>query len=79
MNSFNHVTLIGNVGDAPEVLKKTEKGTFVRFSMAINKQYTNSQGQTVKTVHWFQVDANNGTGTLIADRLKKGMRIFVYG
>jgi single-strand DNA-binding protein len=79
MNSFNQITLIGNVGAAPEVLKKTKEGTFVRFSIALNKQYTNPQGQTVKTVHWFQVDANNGVGTLIADRLKKGMRIFVAG
>lgn len=42
MNSFNQITLIGNVGAAPEVLKKTKEGTFVRFSIAINKQYTTS-------------------------------------
>ena len=79
MNSFNQIVLIGNVGKAPEVLKKTEKGTFVRFSIATNKQYVNRQGETVKTVQWHEVVANNGVGTLIANSLKKGMRIFVSG
>ena len=81
MSSFdyNQVVLVGNVGSDPEVLKKTEKGTFVRFSIATNQQYTNRQGETVKTVHWHQVEANNGVGTLIANHLKKGTRVFVSG
>lgn len=78
MSYFNHVTLIGNVGSAPEVLKKNEKGTFVRFSIAINKQFTH-EGKTVKKTEWYKVVANNGVGTFIADHLKKGMRVFVFG
>ena len=79
MGSYNQVTLIGNAGDAPKVLKKTEKGAFVRFSIATHKQYTNRQGKTVKTVQWHQVIANNGVGTFIANHLKKGIRVFVSG
>lgn len=79
MSSYNQVTLVGNAGAAPKVLKKTEKGTFVRFSIATNKQYINRQGETVKTVQWHEVVANNGVGTLVAHSLKKGMRVFVSG
>ena len=78
MTSVNQVTLIGNVGSAPEVLKKTEKGTFIRFSIALNRQFTR-QGQTVQKTQWHKVVANNGLGTFIAAHLKKGMRVFVSG
>ena len=53
--SLNQVQLIGNVGNAPEVLKKTHKGTFVRFSIATNKQFTNRQGETIQKVQWHKV------------------------
>lgn len=33
MSSLNQVNLIGNLGRAPEVLKSTEKGDFVRLSL----------------------------------------------
>jgi single-strand DNA-binding protein len=77
--SLNQVQLIGNVGSAPEVLKKTEKGAFVRFSIATNKQFTNRQGETIQKVQWHKVMVNNGLGTFVAAHLKKGMRLFVSG
>ena len=77
--SLNQVQLIGNVGNDPEVLKKTEKGTLVRFSIATNKQFTNRQGEPVQKVQWHKVLVNNALGTFIAAHLKKGMCLYVSG
>lgn len=79
MQSLNQTLLIGNVGKNPDVLSKNEKGTFVSFSLATNKQYTNRQGDIREEVQWHQVRANNGLGTALVAHLKKGMRVFVSG
>lgn len=79
MQSLNQTLLIGNLGQNPKVLKKSEEGTFMSFSLATNKEYTNSQGKICKEVQWHEVRANNGLGTVLTTYLKKGMRVFVSG
>lgn len=79
MTSLNQTFLIGNIGQDPKVLKKSDKGTFVSFSLATNKEYTTRQGDIHQEVQWHQVRANNGLGTALAIHLKKGMRVFVKG
>jgi single-strand DNA-binding protein len=76
---LNQVTLIGYAGNAPEVLKETQNGKFVRFSLATTKKYMDEQGHPQQTTQWHTVYASNGRGTALAAHLQKGALIAVTG
>jgi single-strand DNA-binding protein len=79
MSSFNQVTIIGYLGKNPDVLNVTEKGSFVRLSLATNREYKSKEGEVRKDVQWHLVYLNSTVGTWAASTLKKGSRIFVSG
>ncbi len=71
--------LIGNLGEAPKVLKETQSGSFVSLSLATNKKYTNDKGEAVQDTQWHTVYLNNGIGKYAASYLKKGDKVLVLG
>ena len=77
MSSLNQVNLIGMLGRDPEVLKSTEKGDFVRLSLATTKRYRIMEGKIQEDTQWHVVYVSNGLGRIAATHLKKGARIFV--
>ena len=80
MNSLsNSVRLIGRLGQDPE-LKKIETGKKVlRFSLATDESYKNSEGQKVTETTWHNIVAWNGLAELLEKYLKKGNRIALEG
>jgi single-strand DNA-binding protein len=80
MNSLkNRVTLIGNLGQDPEV-KTTETGKKVaHFTMATEDAYKNAEGQRVKETTWHNVIAWNGLAETAGKFLKKGKEVAVEG
>jgi len=73
-----NISLIGNLGKAPET-KITDKGTFVAsFSMASNSVRNTSDGPVEKT-NWFRVIAFGKQAETIARYVQKGNRICVQG
>jgi single-strand DNA-binding protein len=76
---LNQVTLIGYAGNEPEVLKETQHGKFIRFSLATTKKYTDEQGHPQQMTQWHTVYASNGRGTALAAHLKKGALVSVVG
>ena len=57
MNAFNKVILMGNLTRDPE-LRYTPKGTAVaKLSLALNRKYTDKDGQTVEDTTFVDVDA----------------------
>jgi single-strand DNA-binding protein len=79
MSSLNQVNLIGNLGRDPEVLKSSEKGDFVRLSLATTKRYRIKEGKVQEDTQWHTIYASNGLGKIAATYLKKGARIFITG
>jgi single-strand DNA-binding protein len=79
MATVNQVTLIGNLGKDPEVLKSTELASFVRLSLATSKKFKSKTGEVQDDIQWHTVYLNNGLGRLAATYLKKGAKIFVSG
>ena len=79
MSSLNQVTLVGNLGKNPEVLKETEKGKFVRLQLATSKKYRDAKNEIVEDTQWHTVYLNNGVGSFAATYLKKGNKVLVIG
>lgn len=80
MNNFrNRVTLIGNLGQDPEV-KTTETGKkYTHFTLATHEGYRNSEGQRITETTWHNIVAWNGLAELAGKNLKKGKQVAVDG
>ena len=75
----NRVTLIGNLGQDPE-LKTTETGKKVtHFTLATDDGYKNSDGQKVSETTWHNIVAWNGLAEIAGKYLKKGRQVAVEG
>ena len=80
MNSLkNRVTLIGNLGQDPEV-KVTETGKKVtNFTLATDDSFKNSEGQKISETTWHNIKAWNGLADIAGRFLKKGHEVAVEG
>lgn len=74
---MNQVVLIGNLTRDPE-LSETGGGTSVcRFSIAVNRDYTNSDGE--RETDFFNCTAWRGAAETIARYCKKGNKVGIVG
>ncbi len=74
---MNKVILIGNLTRDPE-LTETANGTAVcRFSVAVNRNYTNGDGE--RETDFFNCTAWRGLGESVARYCTKGKKIAVTG
>lgn len=80
MNTLkNRVTLIGNLGQDPEI-KTTETGKKVtHFTLATNEAYKNAEGQKVNETTWHNIVAWNSLADIAGRFLKKGKEVAVEG
>lgn len=78
-NGINKVTLVGNVGEAPQVKTTNENGRVVNFSLATNETYKDKDGKEVKKTEWHRVVAWDKRAQLIGDYIKKGDPIYIEG
>lgn len=79
MPSLNKLQLIGNLTRDPE-LRHTPKGTaLTEISLAINRQWTNEQGQKQEEVTFVELTFWGRTAEVAAAHLSKGVPIFVEG
>ena len=73
-----NVSILGNLGRAPET-RTTPDGTFVaNFSIASNTTRSTPEG-TVKKTDWFRVTALGKQAETLAKYAKKGNRLLVQG
>lgn len=79
MSYLNTVTLIGNLGKDPEVLKDTDKGKFVRIQLATTKKYLNAEKEKVEDTQWHTVYLNSVSASFAASYLKKGDKALIIG
>jgi len=77
--SLNRIVLIGNLTRDPE-LKYTPTGTAVcTFSIATNRSWTSSDGQTKEGVQYHRVGAWQKLAELCGKLLNKGRKVFAEG
>lgn len=76
---YQQVTIVGNVGRAPE-LRYTQTGVAVcDFSVAVNKRTKNQNGETSEKVTWFKVTAWRQLAELVNQYVQKGRQVMVIG
>ena len=74
---MNKVFLIGNLTRAPELTETASGVTVCRFSIAVNRGYTNRDGE--RETDFFNCTAWRGTAENIAKYCKKGGKVAVTG
>ena len=77
--NLNKVLLIGNLTRDPE-LKYTSSGTaLANFGMAINRTYTDTNGEKAEDVCFIDVVAWNRLAEVSGEHLAKGSPVFMEG
>ena len=84
--SLNKVTLIGNIGQDPDVRSTSGGGRVANFSLATSRQWSGQGGDKQEKTEWHRIVAWNnarGAGTGLADVIekycKKGDKLYVEG
>ena len=79
MRGVNRVTLMGNVGNAPE-LKYTQDGTAVaKFSLATTETYKGRDGNKKEETQWHRCVAWGKLAEIIGEYVVKGSPLYVEG
>ena len=79
MPNYNKVILMGNLTRDPEV-KYTSGGTAIaKLGMAINRTWTNKEGQKQEETTFVDVDAFGRQAEVIRQYLKKGRPVMIEG
>ena len=78
MSGVNQITIVGNVGSAPELSYGQNNVPFCRFSVAVNEQWK-TDGEKRERVTWFPVVAFNGLAETCANYIDRGRLVAVQG
>lgn len=78
MSGVNQITIVGNVGSAPELSYGQNNVPFCRFSIAVNEQWK-TDGEKRTRVTWFPVTAFNSLAESCANYVDRGRLLAVQG
>jgi len=79
MPNLNRVQIIGRLGRDPEE-KSTRNGSrFAVFSVAVDRNWKNRDGEARKETDWFNVEAWGKLGDICLKYLGKGRLVFLEG
>ena len=76
---FQTIIIIGNLGKDPEMRYTPSGQAVTSFSVATNRNYTDSNGQQVKETIWFRVSVWGKQAESTHNYLKKGSKVVVEG
>lgn len=77
MASVNSVTIVGRVGQAPEV-KTFDNGSMTKFSVATNEKFK-KDGEMKEEVTWHNVVCFGKLGEICATYVGKGSLVYIDG
>ena len=75
----NKVQLIGNLGNAPEIITLESGKKLAKFSLATNENYKNAKREKVTDTQWHNIVAWNKTAEIIEKYLEKGKEVAIQG
>lgn len=75
----NKVQLIGNLGGDPDIRSTEEGKKWVKFSMATDESYKNSNGEKVTETQWHNLVAWGKVAEIVERFLNKGSEVAVEG
>ncbi|MEQ1552328.1 single-stranded DNA-binding protein [Sphingorhabdus sp.] len=75
----NTVTLVGFVGNTPEV-RNTQSGVSITtLSLATTRSFKDADGNRQSETEWHRITCFNGVGKCVAEHVAKGAMIMVTG
>lgn len=77
--SYQKLTIAGNLGRDPEMRYTPSGQAVTNFSVATNRQYTNSNGERVKETVWFRVSAWGRQAETCNQYLRSGSKVLIEG
>jgi single-strand DNA-binding protein len=86
LNSFerifimkNTVTLVGFVGNTPEI-RNTQSGVSITsVSLATSRSFKDGEGNRQSETEWHRITCFNGVGKSVAEHVTKGAMVMVTG
>ena len=75
----NKVTLIGFLGDAPEVRFSPKGNPVGTFSLAVNERWKDAEGARRERVEWFQIVCFGRLAEVCGQWLVKGRHVYIEG
>jgi single-strand DNA-binding protein len=81
MSSLNKVTLIGNLGQAPEIRSFQNGGRVANFSIATSERWKDKQtGEKREQTEWHTIVVKNEALVSLAEKfLEKGSKVYIEG
>lgn len=76
---WQELTLIGHLGGDPEMRYMQNGDAVTNFSLAVNKNYTDRNGEKITETAWFRITAWRKLGENCNQYLSKGRKVFVKG
>lgn len=76
---YQKVTLIGNLGQAPELRFTPQGDAVTSFSLATNRKWTGGDGQPQEETTWFRISAWGKLAEVCNQYLDKGRQVLVEG
>ncbi|MFZ6026898.1 MAG: single-stranded DNA-binding protein [Chloroflexota bacterium] len=77
--SYHTIILVGNLGRDPEMRYTPSGQAVTNFSVAVNDNYTNSNGEKVERTIWVRVSTWGRQAETCNQYLKKGRKVLVEG
>lgn len=77
--SYQTIIIAGNLGRDPEMRYTPSGQAVTSFSVAVNENYTNNNGEKVKKTIWFRISAWGKQAEICNQYLKKGAMVLVEG
>ena len=80
MASLNRVTIIGNLGDDPQVRSLQSGGEVVNLRVACSESWKDRNGQKQERTEWISVVIfNEGLAKVAKTYLRKGSKVYLSG
>src|SRR6185436_4998235 len=77
--SLNKAMIIGNLGRDPEMRYTPSGQAVTQFTVAVNRNYKDHEGNWQEETEWFRVVAWGPLAERTAEYLRKGRKVYVEG
>lgn len=76
---YQKITIVGNVGQSPEMRYTPSGQAVASFSVAVNKSWVGADGQRQDKTTWFRVTCWRKLAEVVSEHLGKGQLVLVTG
>jgi len=76
---YQKVTIVGNLGQDPEMRHLPSGQAVTNFSVATNRKWTNAEGATTEEVVWWRISAFGRMAEVCNEFLAKGRQVLIEG